>query len=166
MGIRKYIFKIIAVALVVPILGAGAVPAIASCEGVCSCCKTSQNQPAVLAIDPSLIHRIHDFDHISKIFHQPQRIASVQEKAQTASGCHQGNAPVPCDMEPLPAPDPLKGLIQSISHAERSPLVASAFASSDRIFNPHPFFGLTNRHLMPVRAAPIQLFIQKSSFLY
>lgn len=165
MRIRKPISKLITGALILSLVMVGTVPAKKSCEGACGCCEKSKNQSEDFAIHSTESRRIQYFDNILGIFHQEHRIASVQETVQKASGCHQGNATVPCDMEPLPAPEALKGVVQSIFRGEHSPLDASAFGSSTLAVNPHPFAGLTTRHLMPARAAPSQLYLQKSSFL-
>lgn len=165
MGIRKPIFKIIIGALILSLVMVGTVPAKESCKGACGCCKKTENQSEFLAIHPTEYHRIQDFDNISAIFHRVHMISSIRKAVQRASGCHKGNASVPCDMEPFRALDAFKGLTQSISRGEHSPLCTLVFASSEIDHNTHLFAGLTTRHLMLARAAPSRLFLQKSSFL-
>ena len=129
-------------ALILSLVMVGTVPAKESCEGACGCCERSNNQSEFPDTPSTESQRIQDFNNISEIFHQIHMMATVRKAVQSASDCHQGTATVPCDMEPLPAPEALKGVIQSISRSEHSPLDASAFGSSDLAVNPHPFFGL------------------------
>ncbi|MFH1349602.1 MAG: hypothetical protein ABII26_01570 [Pseudomonadota bacterium] len=160
---RKGIYKIIAGALILSLLSFGAVPATGACEGQCGCCNGSGNRVPEYSAVSRMSHSMRGNGDLLKVFfeaHSPY--ASLQNRYLVDPWCHEETFTASCNMDHSLAHESLQ-VSTNAPRAERFILNASALVSSEIPLNDHHFFGLSVRHILPVRAAPIPPYLQKLS---
>ena len=157
MGIRKPIFRMIACAVVLSLVAVAAVPAKTVCRKACSCCKESKSQlqdSATILTLPPMVQRSSVF---LAVFHPDHIYAPFLKSYSLYSSCHEMIVNTPCDMKKKRTVEAPQSSIPTFPRTDHSPLGAIAFLSADISFNNLPFFRLAAKHLLTVRAGPIQL---------
>jgi hypothetical protein len=166
MQIRNFKYRIIAGALVLSLLSIGVAPAMASCEGACTCSKESVSPPKHSDLLSVTLHRAHEHMHIVKLTRQNHNNESSLRAYSPGMGCHhKGIVSATCEMEPLRPLEALQNSSPSVPRVERSLLSASAQAFLEIPLNRHLCFGLPIGHLMVLGEAPIPLYLENLTLL-
>lgn len=164
MKIRNFIFRVIAGALILPLLGVGAVPAKTACTGDCACCAGNRDgRPPENGISAEP-HQVPGLQSILEGVHG--RHGRVSTAYETDPDSRQGIKSGSCNME---HPRPLEVVRHSgptVPRPERSLSGALISASVEAPPEDRLIPGQTVRYLRTVHVGPIPLYLQNLSLLF
>ena len=165
MAIQKPLFRMIAGALILSLLFAGAVPGKTGCEETCGCYSDSGSHLRESSITSTGSHCVKGFGDISKVTHQPLEYASFFKSYHSEPNCLEGIISAACHMDTHRDLRPVQGATSTVPRAERSLLAVNPWVSSEMTSNDGQIFVLPNRLLMTVSGAPVPVYLKTLSLL-
>ena len=164
MALRKLLFKMIAVILVLTFVTPGVALANTVCSGTCDCCKQEKSEVSC-HVTPSVLSPSQAHGDIPKVLGHGSHYDPFAGLFNSATICSEEIGSTPCEMTAAGDLEDVKGPAPTVRVGERSLATSPALITSKTFQGNQLFFGIILRELIPSKFTTVPLYLRNFSII-